>query len=371
MAFDQDIKTYSSLLPCAFLYGIGVRLRNQFFDWGWLKERSFPIPVISIGNLAVGGTGKTPHTEYLIRLLSDQYRVAVVSRGYKRKTKGYLLATANSTSKEIGDEPFQMKLKYPDLILAVDSNRCRAIDNLLALPSEERPHVILLDDAFQHRYVSPSYSILLTDFSRLYYKDKLLPAGRLREPSSGQNRASMVIVTKSPSVMKPIDCRVIETELNLLAYQALFFTHIQYGKVTPLFKDQAHMELFPLSKMKKEQTVLLVSGIANPTSFISKIERYTKQVSVMNFSDHHVFRKSDFKQIKETFDQLPSPDKIIIVTEKDAARLISEHHFPEELKPYIYYLPIEIQFNLENQYKFNELILEHIRNFKRNRIVTL
>ncbi|MDR2843550.1 MAG: tetraacyldisaccharide 4'-kinase, partial [Candidatus Symbiothrix sp.] len=187
---------YTVLLPLSWLYGGIIWLRNKFFDWKIFPGESFNVPVISIGNLAVGGTGKTPHTEYLIRLLSKQYKVAVLSRGYQRKTKQYLLAGAGASAQTIGDEPFQMHRKFPDILVAVDKNRREGIQKLLNLPENQRPEVILLDDAYQHRYVKPSLSILLTDSKRLFTGDALLPAGRLREPASNRARADIVICTK-------------------------------------------------------------------------------------------------------------------------------------------------------------------------------
>ena len=196
MSTNNKIKLYSLLTPLSFIYGIVVWIRNILFDWGIFTSEQYSIPIISIGNLSVGGTGKTPHTEYLIQLLIDKYRIAVLSRGYKRKTSGYLLATSQSTSFDIGDEPYQIKRKYPNILVAVDSNRRRGILNLLSLPIEQRPEVILLDDAYQHRYVQPSLSIVLSDFHRLFYLDRLLPVGHLREPASNIHRADKVIVTK-------------------------------------------------------------------------------------------------------------------------------------------------------------------------------
>ena len=184
------IKRFRALAPLAWLYGAVTSLRNRLFDWGWLPSERFPLPVICVGNLSVGGTGKTPHTEYLVRLLSPKHRVAVLSRGYKRETKGYRLATTKSSSSEIGDEPYQIKRKFPEITVAVDSDRRRGIANLLALPERERPEVILLDDAFQHRYVRPSLNIVLTDYHRPYFVDALMPDGRLRETRGGIRRAS-------------------------------------------------------------------------------------------------------------------------------------------------------------------------------------
>lgn len=231
---EHFIKIHKWLYPASWLYGAAVMMRNKLFDWEVLQSKSFDIPIISVGNLAVGGTGKTPHTEYLIKSLCNQYNVAVLSRGYKRHTKGYVLATPESTARSIGDEPYQMHQKFPSVTVAVDEKRCHGIEKLLALqkPSID---VILLDDAFQHRYVKPGLSILLTDYHRLFCDDTLLPAGRLREPISGKNRAQIVIVTKCPQDIKPIDYNIITKRLNLYPYQQLFFSSFRYGN--PLLKS--------------------------------------------------------------------------------------------------------------------------------------
>ena len=226
---DHNYTKFRRLLfPFSFFYRIGVNIRNVFYDWGIFKSARYPIPVICIGNITVGGTGKTPHTEYLIELLQHDYKIAVISRGYKRKSKGFVLATTESRVSDIGDEPFQIKRKYPNVIVAVDGNRRRAIERLLNHPDVRlRPSIILLDDAFQHRSVSPTLSILLIDNNRMIYEDSLLPTGNLREPAHATSRANIVIVTKCPSDIKPIDMRVISKHLNLYPYQSLFFTKIR------------------------------------------------------------------------------------------------------------------------------------------------
>ena len=220
---EHFIKIHKWLYPVSWIYGAVVTVRNKLFDWGFLRSKSFDVPVICIGNLSVGGTGKTPHTEYLIKLLRNSYHVAVLSRGYKRHSRGYVLATSQSTAHSIGDEPYQMYTKFPSVTLAVDENRCHGIEQLLAI-KEPPIEVVLLDDAFQHRYVKPGLSILLTDYHRLFCDDTLLPAGRLRESVNGKNRAQIVIVTKCPQDIKPIDYNIITKRLNLYPYQQLYFS---------------------------------------------------------------------------------------------------------------------------------------------------
>lgn len=362
MPADNTIKLNQWLAPFSFLYGMGVKLRNQFFDWKLLPSKHYPVPVICIGNLAVGGTGKTPHTEYLIRLLKDQYKVAVLSRGYKRKSSGFVLADSNSTCREIGDEPFQMKHKFPDILVAVDANRRRGIRLLLELPEGLKPDVILLDDAFQHRYVTPSFSIVLTDYHRLFYLDKLLPQGRLREPVEGIRRADMVVVTKCKEDLKPIDSRIIEENMKLRAHQALHFTRIVYGEIEPVFMQGSPK--LTKDKIRKEDAILLLSGIASPAPFIKEAEKYSDQITVVDFPDHHSFTKVDFKRLQDIFVQMPANRKWILTTEKDAARLKNNPFVPKDWKKFLFYLPITIDFCIDRG--FDESIKKHITTVIKN-----
>ena len=222
------IKINEWLTPLSWLYGLGVGFRNHLFEIGILKSKSFDVPVISVGNITVGGSGKTPHVEYLIRLLQDKVKVAVLSRGYKRKSKGYVLANKQSTAREIGDEPYQIMKKFSDIYVAVDKNRCEGIERLTSDENTKNTDVILLDDAYQHRYVKPGINILLVDYHRLIIYDKLLPAGRLREPQSGKSRADIVIITKCPADLKPMEFRVLTKALDLFPYQKLFFTVLHH-----------------------------------------------------------------------------------------------------------------------------------------------
>lgn len=351
------IKIHSSLLPLSFLYGMGVRFRNMLFDTGILESRSFPIPVISVGNITVGGAGKTPHVEYLIRLLCETKRVSVLSRGYKRRTKGYLLASSSSTSLELGDEPYQMYLKYGRQVhVAVSANRCEGIERLCSDPETKDTDVILLDDAFQHRYVKPGVNILLVDYHRLIVYDKLLPAGRLREPKDGKRRADIVIVTKCPPDLRPMDFRVITKALNLYPYQKLFFTTIEYGDLIPLFSNSRSLAL---SEITSEYEVLVLSGIASPQHLLCDIQKHTENVIPMTFRDHHLFTPKDIARINNTFDSLSSK-RIIITTEKDAARLVGLDGLSDDVRNHIYALPIKTTFLLEQQEQFDEFILSYV-----------
>ena len=351
------IKIHSSLLPLSFLYGMGVRFRNMLFDTGILESRSFTIPVISVGNITVGGAGKTPHVEYLIRLLCETKRVSVLSRGYKRRTKGYLLASSSSTSLELGDEPYQMYLKYGRQVhVAVSANRCEGIERLCSDPETKDTDVILLDDAFQHRYVKPGVNILLVDYHRLIVYDKLLPAGRLREPKDGKRRADIVIVTKCPPDLRPMDFRVITKALNLYPYQKLFFTTIEYGDLIPLFSNSRSLAL---SEITSDYEVLVLSGIASPQHLLCDIQKHTENVIPMTFRDHHLFTPKDIARINNTFDSLSSK-RIIITTEKDAARLVGLDGLSDDVRNHIYALPIKTTFLLEQQEQFDEFILSYV-----------
>ena len=362
---ENFIKIYHWLYPLSWLYGIGVYLRNKFFDWGWLRSKNFNAPIICVGNLAVGGTGKTPHTEYLIKLLQKSgVNVATLSRGYKRKSRGYILADGKSSVLQIGDEPYQIKSKFPDARVAVDENRCHGIEQLLKL---EKPTVeaIILDDAFQHRHVKAGLNILLTDFHRLLCDDALLPAGKLREPVSGKNRAQMVIVTKCPDNIKPIDFNIIAKRLHLFPYQQLYFSRFRYGMLTPLFPEKANSRQV-LSALTGDEQVLLVTGIASPIPLLKEVESYTPYVKLLAFDDHHDFTPKDLLQIKEQFMHLEECKRLIITTEKAAARLKFHPALDEILKPHIYVLPIEIEILQNQQYIFNQNIIGYVRAHSRN-----
>lgn len=363
---ENSIKINHWLYPLSWLYGLGVGLRNKLFDWGWLHSKSFDVPIICIGNLAVGGTGKTPHTEYLIKLLqANGVNVATLSRGYKRKSHGYVLADAHSDAQQIGDEPCQIKHKFPHIRVAVDENRCRGIEQLLKLQSP-RVEVVLLDDAFQHRYVKAGLNILLTDFHRLLCDDALLPAGRLREPAEGKSRAQIVLVTKCPDSIKPIDFNIIAKRLRLFPYQRLYFSRFCYGKLQPLFPpERDNQQTF--SSLKGTEQVLLVTGIASPAPLQKEVESYTPHVKLLAFADHHDFSHKDLLQIKEQFLRLKKDSRLIITTEKDAERLKLHPALDEQLKPYIYVLPIEITILQNQQSIFNKNIIDYVRAYSRNR----
>lgn len=358
------IKINNWLLPLSWIYGFFVRLRNTLFDVGALKSRSFTVPTIAVGNITVGGTGKTPHVEYLIRLLQDKFRVAVLSRGYKRKSSGFILADDTSTVASIGDEPYQMKQKYPAVTVAVDKNRCHGIDRLTDDSIVKDIDVVLLDDAFQHRYIKPGINILLVDYHRLVIYDKLLPAGRLREPPSGKNRADIVIVTKCPKDLKPMEFRVITKAMNLYPYQQLFFTRLDYDTLKPIYCGDDR----ELTSLKKDEHILLLTGIASPKQMMIDLQPYTNHIHPLTFGDHHVFTSADVERINSTFANLPSP-KIIITTEKDATRIVGINGLSEEVRHSIFALPVKIRFMLEQEETFNENIIGYVHKNSRNSIL--
>ena len=350
------IKINEWLLPLSWLYGLGVRLRNQMFELGLLKSRSFDIPVISVGNITVGGSGKTPHVEYLIRLLKDKTKVAVLSRGYKRKSKGYVLASKNTAMADIGDEPYQMKTKFADIYVAVDKNRCHGIERLTNDEATSDTDVILLDDAYQHRYVKPGVNILLVDYHRLIIYDKLLPAGRLREPQSGKARADIVIITKCPNDLKPMDIRVIIKAMGLYPYQKLFFTTLEYDSLQPVFCGEPR----PLHSLGGNENILLLTGIASPKQMIYDLKAYSEAITPMTFPDHHQFTRKDIERINEAFAAMPAP-KMIITTEKDNARLFGMEGLSDEVRHSLYMLPVKVKFMLGQEEEFNNKIIGYVQ----------
>lgn len=356
-------QTNKWLYPVSWIYGAGVWFRNKLFDWGYYQERSFNLPVICVGNLTVGGTGKTPHTEYLIRLLQKSFQVAVLSRGYKRKSKGFVLASPNTPVQQIGDEPYQMKQKFPHIHMAVDTDRCHGIEELCNPTVTPSTDVILLDDAFQHRYVKAGMNILLVDYNRMITEDTLLPAGRMREPLSGKDRAHIVIITKCPKDMKQIEYGLLKKHMDLYAFQQLYFTTLDYGKLYPLFNGGKE---YAIQNIHSGVHILLVTGIASPQKLVNDLSVVNRNIHTIAFGDHHDFTEQDMLEIERLFNRLPEGKRMIITTEKDAVRMESHPKLPETIKPYIYVLPIEVAFLQNQQETFNKYILDYVRNNSRN-----
>ena len=352
------------LYPFALLYGIVTGIRNWMFDQGLLSSTTFNIPTISVGNLSVGGTGKTPHVEFILSIVKNDWKTAVLSRGYKRKTKGFILSESKSNSQTIGDEPFQIFQKFPDVTVSVDEKRVHGVNKLLELVPGLQ--LVILDDAFQHRYIQTGLSILLTDYSNLYSRDMLLPAGGLREWKSGSTRANIIVVTKCPEDMKPIEMRLYESELKPENNQFLFFTCFKYDELIPVFPASEHEE-WTFQKIKETNAyVLLVAGIVSPEPIIEKLTKYTINVKTLFFEDHHTFQSKDFIQINKQFEALSLTDKILIVTEKDAARLVSNTNFPEALKARTFALPIRVEILHDQETLFIQKIKNYVVENSRN-----
>jgi tetraacyldisaccharide 4'-kinase len=355
------------LFPLSLLYRLAVAIRNWMFDTGILTSKKYDIPVISIGNITVGGTGKTPHTEYLISLLSPFMKVAMLSRGYKRHTKGFVLADAQSDSLSIGDEPYQIKRKFKDAIIAVDGNRRRGIESLLSSVHGKELGAIVLDDAYQHRYVEPGISILLTDYNRLITNDYFLPVGNLREPANNKKRANIVIVTKCPESAQPIDFRIVTKDLSLLPYQNLYFTKYKYGELKPVFELDVVLPVKKELLLKEEYDILLFTGIVSQQYIAEYLLGYTKNLQTIEYSDHYNFLPKDLLDIEKQFESINGSKKIIITTEKDASRLLSNPNVSDVIKESLYYLPIEVVFLFGHEKDFNEQILGYVRKNKTNR----
>lgn len=342
------------LLPFALLYGLITGIRNLFFDWGILPSVCFNKPVISVGNLSAGGTGKTPHVEYLIRLLSPGMNVGTLSRGYGRKTSGFIFASDHDNAATIGDEPMQYFWKFKDIKVFVDGHRRRGIKQIIKHSPDTQ--VILLDDAFQHRYVKPGFSILLTDYHKLYCNDYLIPSGTLRESIKGASRADIIIVTKTPPVLSPIVSRKIIEDLKPLDHQQIYFSYIKYGEITSLWENPC------VNKPDKlYNTIVLFAGIANVYPIQDYLRKLCHELIVLQYNDHHQYTSKDLDKIKRNFDDLYSRNKLLITTEKDAMRLLNPDLVGQAHKMPIHYLPIEVDFHNGDSFAFDEQIWNYVR----------
>jgi len=351
------------LYPFSALYGMVVSFRNFLYDYKIFKSTEFEIPVISIGNITVGGTGKTPHTEYMVELLKKQFIVTTISRGYKRKTKGYQEVMPDSLATHVGDEPLQIKSKFNDIQVVVDEKRVHAIEIIQKQEPEKLPDVIILDDAFQHRSVSAGINILLIDFTRPIDKDMLMPAGRLREPRWQMRRANVIIFTKCPPEISPITRRILIKDVYLRPYQNLFFTTMVYQPLTPVFADLA----ITTPQLGTDQvSILLVTGIANPDHLQKHLSTFSDNITSIKYPDHHNFNTSNIQQIEQMFNAIEAENKIIITTEKDSMRL-KDLNLPAEVKSHLFYIPLKIKFLDSEGKNFDEKIVTYVRENKSNR----
>lgn len=342
-----------ALFPLTIWYAVGVRFRNMFYALGIKKQEVPHITTIGVGNLSTGGTGKTPHVEYLLRLLADKYSTAMLSRGYKRKSKGYILDDGSHDATLLGDEPAMIARKFPQVQVAVCEKRAEGVKRLMERPespeSPSIPQLIILDDVFQHRAIKPSINILLTEYSHPYFDDHILPYGNLREFKSARFRANIVIVTKCPAVLNPVEKHNIIHDLRLQNYQKVFFSYFKYGDLQTLDGKSVQIDL------RRVDNILAVTGIAHPEPMIAELRQYTK-VQPLAFADHHDFSKHDIARIKEAFASLSGSNNIIVTTEKDAMRL---HGLTDGLPVFV--LPIDVAFHKENDKDFDTLIESSVR----------
>lgn len=341
------------LFPFSLVYYLAIYARNRLYDKGILSTARFNLPLVCVGNIAAGGTGKSPMTEYLVRELKSYFKVATLSRGYKRKTTGYALASGATTALEIGDEPMQFHLKFPDVAVAVGEERMYAIPQLL----HDRPdtQAIILDDAFQHRAVTAGLNIVLTDCGNLYTRDWYLPTGDLRDERSSVKRAQIVVVTKCKPSLTAEEKEQIVEELALEKQQSVFFSTIRYGQ-------PYHIISRTTLRLSQKVEILLVTGIANPAPLKALLQEKSGAYYQVAYNDHHIFTIDDLRDIRKRFNAIQASDKIILTTEKDAVRLMK---FQQELETMpLYVVPIELEFLFNESPKFNALVMNFIRGFQ-------
>lgn len=343
------------IFPIALLYGLIIGFRNKLFDWGVLPSKSFDHPVIGIGNLSTGGTGKTPHIEYLVKHLKPDYKAAVLSRGYKRKSKGFQIAGKNADVDQMGDEPLQIFRKYPEITVAVCGSRKKGIKKILEQDAKNK--VILLDDSFQHRYVKPGLNIILSDYHKIFTRNYMLPTGNLREFRRGAKRADALIISKTPSVFSPLDRKLILKELEKYQIKNIFFSYIKYGQWVPITEEAKKRNANDF------KTVFLFTGIANPTPLSEHLKRHCSDLRVFRFSDHHQFTHNEISTIVKKYNDFYSGSKAIVTTEKDSMRLTEKtlSSLLENLP--VYYVPIEVDFHQQDKELFNAFIDSYMQKF--------
>ncbi len=339
------------LYPFSLLYGLVLWIRNRLYDNGVLTSVEFDLPVIAVGNLSVGGTGKTPHVEYLIRLLKDHYKTATLSRGYNRKTKGFLLAGPQSTAADIGDEPMQFHQKFPDVQVCVGEERMLAVPQLLG--DEPETAVILLDDAFQHRSIKPGLNIMVTDYSRLFTRDHVVPFGRLREGRKGYHRADIIIVSKCPATLALAEKEAIEREIAPLPHQQVYFTTLQYGEPYPMLPGGP-------AQPARDTAILAACGIARPEPMVQHLLQNHANVHLLAFPDHYYYTQKDLDKMKLELDQLDGAQKVIVTTEKDAVRLQLLQERITAMQLPVMVLPVEVAFLFDAAGSFNSHIFDYV-----------
>jgi len=348
------------LSPFSLIYAAVIVLRNAAYDRGLLSSHKFNIPVISIGNLAVGGAGKSPMAEYLIQLLKDHYKVAVLSRGYGRKTSGFIELSETSTVKEAGDEPIQFKRKFPSVTVAVCENRITGIERL-----QQFNDLIILDDAYQHRSVQAGLNLLLFDYNSIFHSQYLLPAGNLREPLSGRKRADIILITKTPVALSGTEREKAARQIAPYPNQEIFFSYLEYGELTALNGEHN----LPLSAINEETELIVITGIANTVTLLDELKRYTRSIIHHNYRDHHNFSTKNIIKLASAWSASGANTKLIITTEKDAQRLRSPE-LNELLKDLpVYYLPVTTKIHKPGEEQFNQIIDQYVaKHLQNNRI---
>lgn len=353
----MDLSRFRLLLyPFSLIYGCIVTIRNWFFDVGILKSTSYNLPVISVGNLTVGGTGKTPLTELIIRHLEADYRCALLSRGYGRTTRGVIVADDAVDYRNIGDEPMQIKNKFKNLTVVVAEKRCEGMFTLLNQVNS--PDVVILDDAFQHRYVKPGLSIVVMDYHRPVWNDLTLPAGNLREPVQGLKRADIFVVNKCPVTLSQQEADYIQRKLKIRENGVLFFSKIEYGEPTPLVAQE---NSFIEQIKSRNRSLIVMAGIGNPEPFFKMAESFNVPLKRIMFPDHHDFNISDLRAMEALCFDNKDGEPLLLTTEKDAIRLSSSAGISERLLRNVWYIPINLKFMFDAQSRFENRITEYIK----------
>lgn len=352
----QSVLIKILLAPISLLYGLGISLRDMFYRWGMLRGVRFSVPTISVGNLSIGGAGKSPHIEYLVRLLKDYIHVATLSRGYGRKTRGFMMVQRGHMADQVGDEPLQFKRKFPDITVSVAESRTFAVPEIM----KNTPNIqtILLDDAFQHRSILPDLNILLTEFKYPFTRDYLLPSGRLREWRSAYKRADYVIVSKCPQTLTSAEREKMTKELNLLPRQKIFFSYYDYQRPMYIFDYRQQLVL------DDQLDVLVISAIARSEYLMEYLEPRVQSLQILEYEDHHYFSKFDLSNLKKRFEQIDSRRKVIITTEKDAMRLQMHQKFIVDNKLPIFAIPVEVKFHDNDGADFDESVKQFLLNYR-------
>ena len=345
------------LFPFSILYGIVVFLRNKLYDARILSSEGFDIPIICVGNLVVGGSGKSPVTEYLVRLFPG-YRIAILSRGYGRKTRGFILADESATAETIGDEPMQFYRKFPEVTVAVCEDRVKGVRLL-----EAQHDLVILDDAYQHRAIRPGFSVLLFEFEKLLQPQFLLPAGNLREIFAGYKRADSILITKSPETISPAQEAKCMDKFGGKWKTQTVFSSLVYQDLVPLIAGEKRH----CSSLSEKTTIFLLTGIANPKPLLTHLRQYTATIHHYDYPDHYHFKVKDIMELLQGFEKDPSAEKIIITTEKDAQRLLGDTLKELLLNLPVFYLPVQIGIRAKDKATFDQKILDYVSNHTRNR----